>query len=110
MHILWNLLLMSIAVFLVAELLPNIRLKNFGTAIIVAIVYSVINFLVGWLLVFLALPLLFLTLGLFKFVINALLLWLTDLFIEDFEIKGFGTTLLAAVLITIFSSFFGWIL
>ncbi|OPX33680.1 hypothetical protein B1H10_05325, partial [candidate division KSB1 bacterium 4484_188] len=100
MNILLDILLLSAAIYLVARLMPTIYLKSFGTAVIVALVYSVINFLVGWLLTFLALPFIILTFGLFKFVINAFLLWITDLMIDDFEIKGFGSTLIAAFLIT----------
>ncbi len=77
------------------------HLKSFGTAIIVAIVYSVINFFFGWLLVILSLPLLILTFGLFKFVLNAFLLWITDQLIADFKIDSLGATLIAAFLITI---------
>lgn len=106
MHIIINILLLSIVVFVVAQILPGIRIKSFGTAIVVSIVYSLLSFFFGWLLILLALPFIILTFGLFKFVINAILLWLTDQFIENFEIKGFGTTLLAAVLITIFD----WVL
>ena len=104
-----NILILSVAVFLVSKFLPGIRIKNFMTAIIVAIVYSIINFLIGWLLVILALPFIIITFGLFKFVINAFLLWLTDKIIEDFEIKGIFTTLIAAFLITLVDSLIKWI-
>ncbi|KAA3614793.1 MAG: phage holin family protein [Calditrichaeota bacterium] len=109
MNTLWNVLLLSITIFAVAKFLPNIRIKNFITAIIVAVVYSIINFFIGWLLVLLSLPVMFLTLGLFTFVINAFLLWVTDQLIEDFEIKNFSTTLLAAFLITVISTLLKWI-
>ena len=106
----WNILLLSFAVFLVAKIIPGIHLKGFGTAILVALTYSLINYLVGWLLLWITLPALIITFGLFKFVINAFLLWITDKLIDDFEIKGFGITLLAAVLITIADSILRWIL
>ncbi len=109
MHFLWNIILFSIAVFLVASLLPGIRLKNFGTAVIVALVYSIVNFLIGWLLVLISLPFIIITLGLFMFVINAVMLWITDQFMEDFEIDGIGTTLLAAFLISVTDSILRWI-
>jgi putative membrane protein len=108
-NILWNILLLSVAVFLVAQLLPGIRLKNFGTAIIVAVVYSLINYLIGWLLLFLSLPFMILTFGLFKFVINGFLLLITDKVMEDFEIDGIGTTFFAAFLITIVDSILRYI-
>ena len=96
-----NILLLSVAVFVVAQLLPKIYLKSYGTAVIVALVYSLFSLLFGWLFMLLTLPLIILTLGLFKFVINAFLLWLTDQLISDFEIRGFGTLLLGAFLITV---------
>lgn len=106
MHIIINILLLSVVVFVVAQLLPKVKIKSFGTAIIVAIVYSLLSLFFGWILTLLSLPLIIITFGLFKFVINAILLWITDQFIDDFKIDGFGTTLIAAFLITIFD----WIL
>jgi len=104
-----NMLILSVAIFLVAQFLPGIRVKNFYTAIMVAIVYSIINFLTGWLLVFLSLPFIIITFGLFKLVINAFMLWLTDKLMEDFEISDLWTTFIAAVLITIVDSAVKWI-
>ena len=79
------------------------------TAVMVAIVYSIINFLTGWLLILLTLPFIIITFGLFKFVINAFLLWLTDKIIEDFEIKNVFTTFIAAFLITMVDLIIKWI-
>lgn len=104
MSIIWNILLLSVAVFVVAKFLPAIHVKNYETAVVIAIVYSVVNYLLGGLLTFLTLPFVILTFGLFKLVINAFLLWLTDKLVDDFHIDGMGTTLLAAVLITIVDS------
>ena len=61
-------------------------------------------------LAFFAFPLMVVTLGLFAFVINAGLLWLTDQVIEDFVIEGTGTTLAAAVVITLANVLLRWIL
>ena len=108
-NIFWSILLLSVSIFLVAEFLPGIRLKNFGTAIIVAIIYSLINYLIGWLLVLLSLPFIIITFGLFKFVINGFMLLITDKMLDDFEIDGIGTTLFAAFLITVIDSILKWI-
>ena len=110
MSIILNLLLLSLAIFIVAKIMPSIHIKNFWAAIAVALVYSVINLLTGWFLVFLTLPVIIITFGLFKFVINAFLLWITDKLIEDFEIDSFGSTLIAAFLITIIDSMLKWII
>lgn len=101
MGILINWLLLSVAVFVVARILPGIHIRNFMTAIIVALIYSVISFFTSWLLVLLTLPLVLITFGLFKLVINAFLLWITDKMVADFEIKDFFTTFIAALLITL---------
>lgn len=110
MTFLWNILLYAVAVFLVSKALPKIHIKSFVTALSVAFVYSIINFLIGWLLTLISLPLIIVTFGLFHVVINAILLWITDKLIEDFEIENFTTTLFAAILITIFIKIIEWIL
>ncbi|MGD9202884.1 MAG: phage holin family protein [Chitinispirillia bacterium] len=109
MSIIINLLLLSIAILIVAQIMPSIHIKNVGTVIIVAIVYSLINFFTGWFLVLLTLPLVIITFGLFKFVINAFLLWITDKLIEDFKIDSFRSTLIAAFLITVIDSVLEWL-
>ncbi len=96
-----HIFVLSVAVFVVAQVLPRITLKSYGTAVVVALVYSILSFLFGGILTVLSLPFMIITFGLFKFVINAILLWITDAFIKDFKIDGVGTLLLAAVLITI---------
>lgn len=105
-----KLVLLSISIFAIGKLLPGMKLKNFWTAIIVAIVYSLVNFFLYSLLSFLALPFIVLTLGLFIFVINAFLLWLTDKILDDFEIDSLKTTLIAAVGITLVNGVLNWLL
>ncbi len=105
-----NILILSVAVFLVSQLLPGIHIKGFLTAVGVAIVYSLINFFFGWLFVLLSLPFIIVTFGLFMLVINAFVLWLTDKLVRNFEIQGFGTTIIAAFLITLVDSGIKWLL
>ena len=71
---------------------------------------NVLSWLLGGILTLLSLPLMVLTFGLFKFVINAILLWITDAFISDFKINGLGTLLVAAVLITILDAVLHWLI
>jgi putative membrane protein len=96
-----HILLLSGVIFLVAEVMPGIRLKSYGTAVIVAIVYSLIDVVLGTLLKLLSIPFIMLTLGFFIFLVNAFLLWLTDQLIEDFEIESFWITLVTAIIITL---------
>lgn len=100
MSYIFHLLLQSVAIYLVARFLPGVHLRNFLTAIWVALVYSLCNFFLGSLLYALALPFAVFTIGLSLLLVNALLLWITDKLIEDFEIDDFFTTLLAAALIS----------
>ena len=105
----YNLLILSAAIFIVSKVLPGIHIRGVWTAVVVAIVYSIINYFLGWLFILLAFPLMVITFGLFKFVINAFLLWMTDKLMDDFEINSLGTTFVAAFLITIVDSLLRWI-
>ena len=109
MNFLWNILLLAVAIFVVANVMNGIKIKNIWTTLLVAIVYSLINFLVGWLLRLVALPAILITLGLFNFVVNAVMLWITDLLIDDFEIDGILNTLIAAFLITVINYGLRWL-
>ncbi len=80
--------------------MTGIHLKSFVTAIAVAVVYSVVDLLLWWLLVFISMPLIIISFGLFVFVLNAFLLWLTDQLLDDFEIKDLPTTLIASLIIS----------
>ncbi len=97
-------------IFALAEALPRVRVENYWWALLVAVVYSLANTLLFWVLAFLALPLMILSLGLFGLVINAFLLWLTDQLIDAFEIDDLFTTGVMAVLITIANMIIQWLL
>ena len=84
-----------------ASALPGVRLKSYGTAVIVALVYGLLSFFLGTLIGWILFIPMFLSLGLLGLVINAVMLWLTDKLVEDFEIDSVKTTLIMAVLLTI---------
>ena len=84
-----------------ASALPGVRLKSYGTAVIVALVYGLLSFFLGTLIGWILFIPMFLSLGLFGLVINTLMLWLTDKLVDDFEIDSVKTTLIMAVLLTI---------
>jgi putative membrane protein len=97
-----SLLLGGLAFLIVARILPGFELRGgFGSAVLVAFVYGVIKALLWKLLVILSFPLVLLTLGLFIFVINAFLLWLTDKLVRRLEVRSFGTLILAAVFLSV---------
>lgn len=97
-------LLSSLGIFGIASLMPGVRIKSYVTALFVAAVYGVLNFFLFKLFMILAIPFVVVTFGLFAFIINAFLLYITDKLIEDFEINNFFTTIIMAVLLSIFNS------
>ena len=96
-----NVLVTSGLLYALAAALPGVRLKSYGTAVVVALVYGLLNYFLFWLIALIAFIPMLLSLGLFGLVINGFLLWLTDKLIDDFEIDSVGTTLLMAVLLTV---------
>jgi len=95
----------SIAIYCVAYLLRGVEVASFRDALIAGAVLSVINALVKPVLVILTLPLTVLTLGVFYFFVTAFCLWLVSVLYSGFMIHGFFTTILAAILVGIFSAF-----
>jgi putative membrane protein len=98
--------LLSAAAFLgVSKLLPGFRIGSFGTALVVAAVYSllhiVLHFILFEVLWILTIIPVILTLGIIFFVVNAMILWFTNKLIEDFNIDSTATLVMAAVLLTI---------
>jgi putative membrane protein len=94
-------LLKAAVVVLVAKMVPGVRVRGYGSAIGVALVYGILSFFLGWILKALSFPLIILTFGLFGLVINGLLLWLTDKMLDSFDIKGGKSLAVATVLITL---------
>jgi putative membrane protein len=105
-----TILLNALVIFGVARLTPGVRIKSYGTAIGVALVYAVLTWLLRSLLITLTLPLVVLSLGGFLLVINAFLLWLTDKLIDGLEIKGFGPLAICTIGITLGSMLVHWIM
>jgi putative membrane protein len=98
--------LLSAAAFLgVSKILPGFRIRSFGTALVVSAVYSilyiVLHFILFDVLWILTIIPVILTLGVVFFVVNAIILWLTNRLIEDFDIDNTTTLIMAAVLLTI---------
>ena len=95
------------ALMLVAWLYTGVQVDNWTAAIIAALVLGLVNAVVRPILVLLTLPVTLLTLGLFIFVINALLFWFVAEVVQGFQVRGFGAALLGSILysvITLISS------
>ncbi|MFA6917154.1 MAG: phage holin family protein [Parachlamydiales bacterium] len=107
MEILLSILISAIAVFVTAYILPGIALSGFGTAIVLAIVLAVINSFIKPVLIILTLPINILTLGLFTFVIMALLVMLASAIVPGFYVASFWWALLFAIVLAVVNSVLG---
>ena len=94
--LLW--ILNAVALLAVTYLLPSIQVSSFGTAMLAALGLGLINTLVRPVLAILTLPLTVLTLGIFYLVLNGLLFWLASALLPGFQVQGFGSALLGALL------------
>ena len=91
-------ILLAAALLLVAHLYPGVTVASFGAALIAALVLGLLNTLVRPLLVLLTLPVTVLTLGLFLFVINALMFWAAAGVLGGFNVTGFGAALIGSLI------------
>ncbi|SFS32842.1 phage holin family protein [Marininema halotolerans] len=98
-----RLLLNGLAVIIVAQIIPGIHVEGFGTALIVALVLGIVNTIIRPILVLLTLPISFLTLGLFIFIVNALMFWLTSAVVPGFDVQTFTAALFGSIVISIVS-------
>ena len=88
-----------------AWLIPGISVDNFWSAMLVCIVITAINVFLKPIVQFISMPVNFLTLGLFSFVINALLLWLAGYITPGFSVDGFLSALLGSIILAVFIGF-----
>jgi putative membrane protein len=98
MKILVRWLLLAAALLLVSYLYTGVSVSSFGAALIAAFVLGLFNTLVRPLLVLLTLPVTLLTLGLFLFVINALMFWAAASVLDGFHVAGFSAALIGSLL------------
>ncbi|MGZ8868447.1 MAG: phage holin family protein [Thermoanaerobaculia bacterium] len=96
-------LLNTLALLFVAWLVPNFYYRDLISLAIAALVLGLLNALVRPILFVLTLPLTIVTLGLFLFVLNAIMLELTAWLVPGFDIDGFGWAILGAVVLTLVS-------
>jgi putative membrane protein len=94
-------LLLAAALLLVAYLYPGVQVASFTSALIAAFVLGIFNTLVRPLLVLLTLPVTLLTLGLFLFVINALMFWAAASVLGGFNVAGFWAALIGSLIYSV---------
>ena len=103
-----RLVLLSFALILVAWMVPGISIDGFIAAFIAAIVIGMINLFIKPLVMILTIPINLLTLGLFTFVINALLFWLAGSIVPGFQVEGFLPALMGSIFLSFLSVIINW--
>ncbi|MGQ2994780.1 MULTISPECIES: phage holin family protein [unclassified Variovorax] len=103
MRILLKWLLSAVALLAVAYLYSGVQVSSFGSALIAAVVIGLLNMIVRPVLVVLTLPVTIVTLGLFLFVINALMFWAASGLLAGFHVNGFLAALVGSLLYSVLS-------
>jgi putative membrane protein len=98
-------ILNAVALLAVAYLLPGITVASFGSAMWAALILGLVNMLVKPVLILLTLPITIVTLGLFLFVINALLFWFVGSMLTGFKVNGFWWAVIGAIVYSLISGF-----
>jgi len=94
-------LLLAAALLLVAHVYPGVVVGSFGSAMVAALVLGLLNTLLRPILVLLTLPVTVLTLGLFLFVINALMFYFAASMLNGFQVAGFGAALIGSLIYSV---------
>jgi len=101
MKLLAKWLLSAAALLLVAYVYNGVEVKTFGAAMIAALIIGLFNTIVRPILVVLTLPVTVVTLGLFLFVINALMFWAAASVLDGFQVQGFLAALIGSLMYTL---------
>lgn len=106
MNFLLRILVTAVVAYGLSAVLPGIHIDTFWTAMTLSIVLAILNVLVKPLLIIFTFPITILTLGLFLFVINAIIVLLAGKFVHGFRVDGFLWALLFSLLLSLLTSLF----
>ena len=110
MSLLFRILIIAVAVYIVARFLPGVTVSDAKTAILVAIVLALLNAFLKPVLVALTLPVTILTFGLFLLVINILIVLLAARIVPGFQVDGWLTALLFGLLVSLITYLLDYLL
>lgn len=96
-------ILNACALLLGASLLRGVEVKNFFSAVIVAVILALLNATLGAFMDLLSAPLRWITLGLFAFIVDAVVILITAHYMKNFKVDGFAPAVYLAVALSIFN-------
>ena len=101
MKLLASWLLNAVALLALAQIYSGVTVTGLGAALLAALVIGLLNTIVRPVLVLLTLPVTVVTLGLFLFVINALMFWAAGSMLDGFQVRSFGAALLGSLIYSV---------
>lgn len=104
MNLLINWVISALTIIATAYLLPGVHVEGFTTALVVAVVLGAINIFIKPILIILTLPINILSLGLFTFVINAVIILIVSKIVPGFKVDSFISALLFSIILSIINS------
>jgi putative membrane protein len=110
MRTLFNWLVSAVALWLVSQIVPGFHISGLASALFAVIVIGLVNATLGILLKVITFPLTVVTLGVFLWVINALMLWVASSFVPGFVITSFGSAFIGAIVLALVNMVFQWAL
>ncbi len=99
-----RILITAIVVLALSYLLPGVSVANYTTAILVAIVLGILRSVVKPIFIVLTIPITIITLGIFLFFVNAIMVLFADYFVDGFAVSGIFTAMVFSFLLSFFQS------
>ncbi len=109
MRLIIEIIVMGLAVWLSAKLLPGVEVSGFWSAIVAAVLIALANATIGLLLRLFTFPINILTLGLMSFIITVLMVLLVSNIMDGFSVSGFWTAAVFAIVLAVIKMIFGGI-
>ncbi len=103
-------LLNAVALLLVPYVVPGVHIDTLYSALIAVVILGLVNTVIRPIFILLTLPVTLLTLGLFLFVINALLFWFAGDILSGFRVDGFFAALFGSIVYSLASWLFSWLM
>ena len=110
MDFIFTILINAVAVWVGARAMSGVQVTDFGRAVVIGLVVALLNATIGNFLDWISTPMRWITLGLFSFVVDAVVLMLADYLLKGLKIKNFWYALALAVIISVCNGLFHWFL
>ncbi len=109
MEFILTIIINAVAIYAGAQFLRGVKVTDFSRAIIIGLVVALLNATLGGLLDWISTPIRWITLGLFSFVVDAIVLMVADYFLKGLTIKNFWWALALAIVVGVVNSLTHWV-